>query len=85
MQTEVTEEGKIRIPASLRRRLGIKAGDRLDADIKGGSLVFSPKRKAGLKTRIIKDPISGFPVLDSGKDTPTLTSEMVYEMLADFP
>ena len=85
MQTEVTEEGKIVIPASLRRRLGIKAGDRLTADIKGGSLVFSPKRKAALKTRIINDPVSGFPVLDSGEDAPVLTSEMVREMLADFP
>lgn len=73
------------IPASLRRRLGIKVGDRLTADIKGGSLVFSPQKKDAIKTRIIKDPVSGFPVLDSGKDAPVLTSEMVRDMLADFP
>ena len=87
MQTEVTEEGKIVIPASLRRRLGIKVGDRLDADVKDGNIVLTPKpaQKEPRKARIIKDPVTGLPVIDVGDDAPILTSEMVREMLADFP
>lgn len=87
MQTEVTEEGKIVIPASLRRRLGIKVGDRLDADVKDGNIVLSPKpaQEKPRKARIIKDPVTGLPVIDVGDDAPILTSEMVREMLADFP
>ena len=87
MQTEVTEEGKIVIPASLRRRLGIKVGDRLDADVKDGSIVLSPKppQKKPRKARIVKDAITGLPVIDVGDDAPILTSEMVRDMLADFP
>jgi hypothetical protein len=33
----------------------------------------------------VKDPVTGFIALDLGPDAPILTSEMVREMLADFP
>ncbi len=33
----------------------------------------------------MKDPITGFPVIDAGPDAPILTSEMVRELLKDFP
>jgi AbrB family looped-hinge helix DNA binding protein len=85
METTVKENGEVTIPTSLRRRLGIKSGDRLKADLRNGEIVLSPKRQAKFKTRIIKDPITGWPVLHSGPDAPTLTSEMVAELLADFP
>jgi AbrB family looped-hinge helix DNA binding protein len=85
MQTKVSDNGQIVLPGSIRRKLGIKAGDRLNADVKNGNIVLTPKRKAPPKARIIKDPITGFPVLDCGKDAPILTSEMVREMLSDFP
>lgn len=87
MQTEVTEEGKVVIPASLRRRLGIEVGDRLDADVRNGSIVLSPKTKQRKlrQAQIVEDPVTGLPVLDVGDDAPVLTSEMVREMLADFP
>ncbi len=78
-------EGKVVLPASLRRRLGRKQGDRLNAEVKSGNIVLTPKRKALPKARIIKDPLTGFPISDSGKGAPVLTSEMLAEMLADFP
>ena len=87
MKTEVSEEGQVVIPISLRRRLGIKPGDRLEADIKNGNIVLSPQsgRKNPRKARIVEDPVTGLPVIDVGEDAPILTSEMVREMLADFP
>ena len=47
-------------------------------------VLTTPKRKR-FKARIIEDPITGLPVLYAGPDAPILTSEMVREMLADFP
>jgi hypothetical protein len=47
--------------------------------------VLSAPRKPKYKARIIKDPITGFPVIDVGPDAPVLTSEMVRELLVDFP
>lgn len=87
MQTKVSNDGQVVLPGSFRRKLGIKAGDELKADIKNGNIVLSPKSSAKKprKARIIEDPILGLPVLDAGEDAPILTSEMVREMLADFP
>ncbi|MGD9588029.1 MAG: AbrB/MazE/SpoVT family DNA-binding domain-containing protein [Pyrinomonadaceae bacterium] len=87
METKVSEKGEIVIPPSLRRRLGIKPGDRLNADLKDKSIILSlrPERNKTRKARIIEDPITGLPVIDVGEDAPILTSKMVREMLADFP
>jgi hypothetical protein len=47
-------------------------------------VLTAPKRKRSA-ARIIKDPITGFPVIDVGPDAPVLTSKMVRELLVDFP
>ena len=85
METKVLKKGQVVIPVSLRKRLGIKSGDKLKADVRNGDIILSPKRQRKFKTRLITDPITGFPVLTSGPNAPVLTNEMVEEMLADFP
>lgn len=87
METKVLEKGEVVLPASLRRRLGIKPGDTLTADIQDQNIVLSPrpeKKKARI-SRIVHDPVTGLPVIDIGDDAPILTSKRVREMLADFP
>lgn len=81
----VTEKNQLVIPASLNRRLGLKSGDKVEAEVKNGEIVLSRGRKPKFKTRLIKDPITGFPVLTSGPNAPVLTNEWVEEILADFP
>lgn len=85
METKVLEKGEVIIPASLRRRLGIKTGDKLRAEVKNGDIVLSPQPRPKYETRIITSPITGLPVLTSGPNAPVLTNEMVEEILADFP
>ena len=85
MQTRVSTKGQVVLPGPLRRRLGIRAGDPLDASIKAGRIVPAPRAKPRLKPRIVEDPILGGPVLTFGPDAPILTSEEVKEILADFP
>jgi AbrB family looped-hinge helix DNA binding protein len=85
MQTTVSTKGQIVLPGPLRRKLGIRAGDLLDASVEDGRIVLTPHKKRTFKAKIIKDPITGFPVLDAGFDAPVLTSEQVRELLADFP
>jgi len=75
------------VPSALLRKLGLRDGDPLDYKVEGGRIVVTPRRKSKRKfrARIIKDPITGLPVLTAGPGAPTLTSEMVAEMLSDFP
>ena len=85
MQTRVSSKGQIVLPAPLRRKLGIQAGDPLDIAVEKNRIVLTAPRKKPYKARIIEDPVTGFPVIDVGPDAPELTSEMVRELLVDFP
>lgn len=87
MQTKLLDKGQVVLPASIRRKLGVKTGDEFSADIQNGNIVLSPtpKTKNFRKPRIITSSVTGLPVIEIDKNTPMLTNEMVREMLADFP
>jgi AbrB family looped-hinge helix DNA binding protein len=85
MKTKVSTKGQIVLPGPLRRRLGIREGDSLNAEIESGRIVLTPQKKRTFEAKIIEDPITGFVVLYAGPDAPVLTSEMVRELLVDFP
>ncbi len=84
MQTKLSTKGQVVLPSRIRNKLGLRPGDPLDASVEGGGIVLTPRKKRGRKVRIIKDPITGFPVLTAGPNAPILTSEQVKEILADF-
>jgi AbrB family looped-hinge helix DNA binding protein len=85
MQTKVSTKGQVVLPGPLRRKLGIQAGDPLDINIEEGRIVLTPRKKAKQKSRIVIDPVTGFPALSAGVDAPVLTSKEVEEMLSNFP
>jgi len=85
MKTKVSTKGQIVLPGPLRRKLGICAGDSLDIAVEQNRIVLSAPRKTKYTASIIKDPLTGFPVIDVGPDAPILTSEMVRELLVEFP
>jgi AbrB family looped-hinge helix DNA binding protein len=85
MTTKVSTKGQVVLPGPLRRRLGIRAGDSLRAEIEAGRIVLIPQRKRPHGTKIVRDPITGLPVLSAGPDAPVLSSKEVREILADFP
>lgn len=73
------------LPQAIRKRMNLRAGDSLEARIEGERIVLIPKKKRSRKGRIIKDPLTGLPVLTAGQDAPKLTSKQVAEILVDFP
>jgi len=85
MLTRVSTKGQIVLPGPIRRKLGIRAGDPLEAGIEDGRIVLTQVREPKHEARIVKDPVTGFIAIDLGPDAPILTSEMVKEMLAEFP
>jgi len=85
MQTKVSSKGQVVLPHRIRRKLGLRAGDTLDARIEGVRIVLTPRRKRQRKCKIIRDPITGAAVLTAGPGAPILTSQQVRELLSDFP
>ena len=86
MQTKVSTkgQGQVVLPARLRRRLGIRAGDPLDANIEAGR-VLTPRRRRSRQAKIVTDPTTGLPAFSAGSDAPMLSSQEVEEILANFP
>lgn len=85
MQTRVSTKGQVVLPHPIRRKLGLRTGDPLDARVEGGSIVLTPHRTRSQKVSILRDPITGFPVLSGGPDAPVLSSKQVQEILSEFP
>ena len=85
METKLSTKGQVVLPQVIRTKMNLRAGDKLDARIEGGRIVLVPEKKRSGKGRIIKDPLTGFPVLTAGKNAPVLTQEEVEEILAEFP
>ena len=85
MQTKVSTKGQVVLPGPLRRRLGIRAGDPLDATIEDGRIVLTPRKKRRQSVKIVTDPVTSFPVLSAGSDALVLSSAEVEEILANFP
>ncbi len=85
MQTKVSTKGQVVLPGPLRRRLGIRAGDPLDANIEGGRIVLTPRKRRSYKVKIVTDRVTGMPALSAGSDAPLLSSKEVEEILTNFP
>ena len=85
MQTKVSSRGQVVLPRPIRHRLGIRAGDSLNANIEAGRIVLTPLRKRLHRVSIIADPITGLPVLSAGLDAPVLSSKEVEDILVNFP
>ncbi len=85
MQTKVSTKGQVVLPGPLRRRLDIRAGDPLDADIEDGRIVLTPQKRRRHHAKIVTDRITGLPALSAGSDAPKLSSKEVGEILANFP
>jgi len=73
------------LPGPIRRKLGLRTGDPLDAKVEGGRIVLTPRTERPRKISIVLDPITGLPVLSGGPDAQPLTSKQVSEILSDFP
>jgi len=85
VQAEASTKGQVVLSGPLRRRLGIRAGDPLEANIEGGRIVLTPPKKRPRQVKIVTDPITGFPVLSAGPEAPVLSSKEVEEILTNFP
>ncbi|MDB6114682.1 MAG: hypothetical protein JWQ83_453 [Lacunisphaera sp.] len=87
MTTTLTRKGQIALPASARKRLGVKPGAKFACRVQDGGIMLMPakaKAKAG-RSRFIKSKITGQIVSKGAKGAPRVTSEQVRALLADFP
>ena len=85
MQTRISSKGQVVLPGAIRRKLGLRPGDALDASVKSGQIVLTPRQPRPVKAAIRRDAVTGLPVLSAGPKAPQLTSEQVQDILSDLP
>jgi AbrB family looped-hinge helix DNA binding protein len=85
METRVSTKGQVVLPSPIRRDLGLRPGDPLEATVEEGRIVLTPSRSRARKVRIVADPVTGLPVLSAGANAPILSSKQVDEILSNFP
>ncbi len=86
MQTRVSTKGQVVLPGSLRRRLGIQAGDPLKVELEGERIILTALHDRRSNAKVVDDPLTGLPIIFLDMENPPiLTSREVEEMLADFP
>ena len=85
MQTRVSTKGQLVLPQPIRRKMGLRPGDALDASLEDGRIILTPNRTRARKVKIVKDTITGLPVLSAGPEAPPMSSKEVHEILSSFP
>jgi AbrB family looped-hinge helix DNA binding protein len=85
MTTTLSSKGQVVLPATARRRLGLKSGARFTCRVQGNQIVLTPAEVPAGRRRFIKSRLTGLVVTQGPKGAPVVTSEQVRALLADFP
>lgn len=85
METKLSTKGQVVLPGPIRRKLGLQAGDSLDAKVQAGRVLLTPRKTRPRRARVLIDRITGLPTLSAGPEAPVLTSRQVREILDELP
>ena len=73
------------LPRLVRSKLGLAPGVRLVCEVSGNSIVLTPQGMPNRAKEYVADPISGLRVAKRAMDSETISSDMVKELLEEFP
>jgi AbrB family looped-hinge helix DNA binding protein len=85
MRTRLSSKGQVVIPQAARDKLQLRPGDPLEARVEADRIILIPGRRPSPKPRIVRDSVTGLPVLAARSNAPRLTGKQVKQILADFP
>lgn len=85
MTTILSSKGQVVLPASARKRLGLKPGSKFDCSVKGTQIVLTPTEDKRAASKLVKSKLTGMVVTQGPKGAPMVTDEQVRALLTDFP
>jgi len=85
MQIRVSSSGKGLVALEPMEAFGFGPGDVADVTVKAVLARRSEPADSDRQARVIVDPRTGLPALTLGEGAPEVSSEVVAEILADFP
>ena len=85
MTTTLSSKGQLVLPAAVRRRLGLKSGAKLACRVTGNQILLTPAEVKHGRPSFVRSKLTGLVVTQGPQGAPTVTSEQVRALLADFP
>lgn len=83
--TKLSSKGQVVLPRLVRSKLGLAPGVRLRCEVRGESVVLTPQGAPRRNKQYVLDPLSGLRVVKQSPAREPVTSEMVRELLEEFP
>ena len=83
--TRLSSKGQVVLPRLVRNKLGLTPGVRLVCEVSGNSIVLTPQGVPNRVKEYVVDPISGLRVAKRAMGSETVSSDMVKELLEEFP
>ena len=84
MNTVLSANGRVVLPAPARRALSLKPGDRLRVEIERDGVRLERPRRRLARMILKRDPVTNLPYFSPPKGTPVLTLATVKRTLKDF-
>ncbi|MDK3157117.1 AbrB/MazE/SpoVT family DNA-binding domain-containing protein [Kamptonema cortianum] len=85
MTTTLSSKGQVVLPRLVRAKLNLSTGAKLKCEVKGDSIILKPQTPRARAHETVIDEISGLRVTKRNQGDAYVTSDMVKEILADFP
>jgi bifunctional DNA-binding transcriptional regulator/antitoxin component of YhaV-PrlF toxin-antitoxin module len=85
METTLSSKGQVVLPQRARQKLALLPGTKFACQITNGAIVLTPRTRPVAKPKLIRDPSTGLTITKGAANGPTVTSEDVRSILADFP
>jgi AbrB family looped-hinge helix DNA binding protein len=85
METTLSSKGQVVLPKLARQKLALRPGTKFACRIANGAIVLTPRTPPMAKPKLIRDSSTGLTITRGPTNGPTVTSEDVRAILADFP
>ena len=85
METTLSTKGQIVLPQGVRQKLALRPGTKFVCRVAKGAIVLTPKTRPQGRPRLVRDQATGLMITKGPANGPTVTSDEVRTILADFP
>ena len=85
MITTLSSKGQVVLPRVARAKLQLLPGTKFECTIHGDSIVLTPQNIRKSSPELITDELTGLTVTQSPSAIGVVTSELVRDLLIDFP
>jgi AbrB family looped-hinge helix DNA binding protein len=83
--TTLSSKGQVVLPRLVRSQLQLSPGTKLSCEVSGDSIILTPTPSPSRQRVYVTDPTTGLRVTKAAENVEAVTSEMIKNLLEDYP